>query len=104
MEILTVGQTLEKLLNSGVKYIDCDSYNHIENSKYAEEYGFLTSRLIEDGVFKHFCKNYDDDIDFGYFEYENGEWKAVFYRPYIKSTVKNILESNYSELKELGNW
>ena len=97
---------LAKLDKAGVEYLGFNTYNEEEYSeKYQAEYVELFYEVVVDRIFKHFNVDpQDTEIGFNYFVKENGKWFVSFYEPEELATIDDILDNDYSSLKELSNW
>lgn len=109
MEILTVNRVnaiLDKLDKAGVEYLQFDAYNEEDYSeKYQSEYIDLFEEIVVNKIFKHFgIDPQDNETIVNYFAQENGKWFVSFYEPEAIANFEDILNGNYSTLKELINW
>ena len=109
MDILTVNKVngiLDKLDKAGVEYLQFDAYNEEDYSeKYQSEYIDLFEEIVVNKIFKHFgIDPQDNETIVGYFAKENGKWIVWFNEPEATATFEDILNGNYSSLKELRNW
>ena len=109
MESLTannVNDILDKLDKAGVEYLQFDAYNEVEYSeKYQSEYIDLFEEIVVNKIFKHFgIDPLDNETIVGYFAKESGKWLVWFNNPEATATFEDILNGNYSSLKELRNW
>lgn len=109
MEILTANQVnviVDKLDKAGVEYLQFDAYNEEDYSeKYQSEYIDLFEEIVVNKIFKHFgIDPQDNETIVGYFAKENGKWIVWFNEPEATATFEDILNGNYSSLKELINW
>lgn len=109
MESLTannVNDILDKLDKAGVEYLQFDAYNEVEYSeKYQSDYIDLFEEIVVNKIFKHFgIDPLDNETIVGYFAKENGKWLVWFNNPEATATFEDILNGNYSSLKELRNW
>lgn len=109
MEILkekTIKGILDKLDKAGVEYLQFDAYNEEDYSeKYQSEYIDLFEEIVVNKIFKHFgIDPQDNETIVGYFAKENGKWIVWFNEPEATATFEDILNGNYSSLKELINW
>ncbi|WP_323059102.1 hypothetical protein [Limosilactobacillus reuteri] len=109
MEILTANQVnviVDKLDRAGVEYLQFDAYNEEDYSeKYQSEYIDLFEEIVVNKIFKHFgIDPQDNETIVGYFAKENGKWIVWFNEPEATATFEDILNGNYSSLKELRNW
>lgn len=108
MEILTANQVnviVDKLDRAGVEYLQFDAYNEEDYSeKYQSEYIDLFEEIVVNKIFKHFgIDPQDNETIVGYFAKENGKWIVWFNEPEATATFEDILNGNYSSLKELRN-
>ncbi len=108
MEILTANQVnviVDKLDKAGVEYLQFDAYNEEDYSeKYQSEYIDLFEEIVVNKIFKHFgIDPQDNETIVGYFAKENGKWIVWFNEPEATATFEDILNGNYSSLKELIN-
>lgn len=109
MEILTVNRVnaiLDKLDKAGVEYLQFDAYNEEDYSeKYQSEYIDLFEEIVVNKIFKRFgIDPQDNETIVNYFAKENGKWFVSFYEPEAIANFEDILNGNYSTLKELINW
>lgn len=109
MEFLTVNRVnaiLDKLDKAGVEYLQFDAYNEEDYSeKYHLEYIDLFEEIVVNKIFKHFgIDPQDNETIVNYFAKENGKWFVSFYEPEAIANFEDILNGNYSTLKELINW
>lgn len=109
MEFLTVNRVnaiLDKLDKAGVEYLQFDAYNEEDYSeKYQLEYIDLFEEIVVNKIFKHFgIDPQDNETIVNYFAKENGKWFVSFYEPEAIANFEDILNGNYSTLKELINW
>lgn len=109
MEVLTVNRVnaiLDKLDKAGVEYLQFDAYNEEDYSeKYQSEYIDLFEEIVVNKIFKHFgIDPQDNETIVNYFAKENGKWVVSFYEPEAIANFEDILNGNYSALKELSNW
>ena len=109
MEFLTVNRVnaiLDKLDKAGVEYLQFDAYNEEDYSeKYQLEYIDLFEQIVVNKIFKHFgIDPQDNETIVNYFAKENGKWFVSFYEPEAIANFEDILNGNYSTLKELINW
>lgn len=108
MEILTANQVnviVDKLDKAGVEYLQFDAYNEEDYSeKYQSEYIDLFEEIVVNKIFKYFgIDPQDNETIVGYFAKENGKWIVWFNEPEATATFEDILNGNYSSLKELIN-
>ena len=108
MEILTANQVnviVDKLDRAGVEYLQFDAYNEEDYSeKYQSEYIDLFEEIVVNKIFKHFgIDPQGNETIVGYFAKENGKWIVWFNEPEATATFEDILNGNYSSLKELRN-
>lgn len=109
MEILTANQVnviVDKLDREGVEYLQFDAYNEEDYSeKYQSEYIDLFEEIVVNKIFKHFgIDPQDNETIVGYFAKENGKWIVWFNEPEATATFEDILNGDYSALKELRTW
>lgn len=97
---------LDKLDKAGVEYLQFDAYNEEDYSeKYQSEYIDLFEEIVVNKIFKHFgIDPQDNETIVNYFAKENGKWFVSFYEPEAIATIEDILNDDYSALKELRTW
>ena len=98
--------TLKKLDQAGVKYLDFDAYNEVDRSlKYRSEYEDLFEEVVVGLIFKHFkIAPQNNESIFNFFGKENGAWYVAFYEPEIYADLGKILHGDYSELEALREY
>ena len=97
---------LDKLDKAGVEYLQFDAYNEEDYSeKYQSEYIDLFEEIVVNKIFKHFgIDPQDNETIVNYFAKENGKLFVSFYEPEAIATIEDILNDDYSALKELRTW
>lgn len=106
MKISTVNKinsVLNKLDKAGVEYLQFDAYNNKDYSeKYRSEYIDLFEAIVVNKIFKHFgIDPQNNETVVGYFAKENGKWLVWFNEPETTATFEDILNGDYTSLKEL---
>lgn len=101
-----VNAVLDKLDKAGVEYLEFDTYNEEDYSeKYQSEYIDLFEKIVVNKIFKHFgIDSQDNGTIVNYFAKEKDKWIVSFYKPEATANFEDILNGNYSSLKELSNW
>lgn len=75
-----------------------------QSEKYQSEYIDLFEEIVVNKIFKHFgIDPQDNETIVGYFAKENSKWIVWFNEPEATATFEDILNGNYSSLKELIN-